>query len=563
MKHASFGAALAALALGGVTPAMAGDSEDFAGCDGLRKPKAKDDGMRGVASQPGYGFGLTGATGQATATIASCSRALTGGNLLPTQTLRQAHLLRARAAAKLRLGASAEALADLDLAEQAIAGQRGETFFDRSLGASLDLLRAIALVQKGDSAAALPLADRAASQRPFAVQVQMAAAMVRETARHGDAAVDPQWPALVRLQPELASSLISLESSLGRYDSAIAIARAAPLRAPLLARDEEGANKFAALGRHGEALLMSASAGYDLAYALAATGDVKGARAELETARATYRQLTGAPVIPAAAVDPGATSAGEPTPAPRPAPALSLAGSLFATRERLVEARIALAEGRVAEAEKLAEEPLPFGAPARDLHAAIAVAKGEQLAAPTVAPPVPDPAAARRSAIGKLADTVLIAHETPRSVIDYQKSRPNVLAALVGAAFSMGTTLLSGIPKTAGFKETVNPDGTFVVEYTGSTPSAPMVQEMTLLRAAELARGANKPGFAIIGRDDYTRYLTTTQYGATISRTPTGHKTVMTVRLLDTPEAAKAQGFEAVEVIDRLAPLYYEDKPKA
>ena len=556
MKSFLIGAAAAAFALAG-TPAVAGDSEDFAGCDGLRKPKAKDDGMRGVASQPGYGFGLTGAANQATATIASCTRALNGGKLLPTQTLRQAHLLRARAAAKLRLGASAEAIADLDQAEQAIASQRGETFFDRSMGASLDLLRAIALVQKGDSAAALPLAERAAAQRPFAVQVQMAAAMVRETARHGDAAVDPQWPALVRLQPELGSSLISLETSLGRYDSAIAIARAAPLRAPLLSRNEEGANKFAALGRHGQALMAGASAGYDLAYALAATGDVKGARAELETVRATYRQLTGAAVLPApAAGDPAL----EPTAAPAPAP--SQASSLFAPRERLVEARIALAEGRIADAEKLASEPLPFGAPSRDLHNAVIAAKGEKNP-PIVAALPTDPAAGRRQAIGSLADTVLIAHETPRSVIDYQKSRPNVLAALVGAAFSMGTTLLSGIPKTAGFKETANPDGTIVVEYTGSTPSAPMVQEMTLLRAAELARAAGKPGFAIAARDDYTRYLTTTQFGATISRTPTGHKTVMTIRLLDTADAARAQGFEAAAVIDRLGPLYYEDKPKA
>ena len=138
-----------------------------------------------------------------------------------------------------------------------------------------------------------------------------------------------------------------------------------------------------------------------------------------------------------------------------------------------------------------------------------------------------------------------------------------MLAAVVGAAFTLGANLLSAIPKTQGFKETANPDGTIVVEYTGSTPSAPMVQEMTLLRAAELARAANKPGFAIVARDDYMRYLTQTQYGATISCTPTGHKTVMTIRLLDTPETARARGFEAASVIDRLGALYYEDKPKA
>ena len=560
MNRFALRAAVAVLALGAAlpaTPAFAGDSEDFAGCDGLRKPKSKDDGMRGTASQPGYGFGLGDPSSQATATIAACTRALTGGKLLPTQTLRQAHLLRARAAAKLRLGASAEAIADLDEAEKAIAGQRGEQFFDRSMGASLDLLRALALVQAGDTATAVPLAARAAAQRPYAVQVQLAAAMVRETARHGDASVDPQWPGLVRLQPELGASLISLETSLGRYDSAIAIAEAAPLRTPLLARDEEGANVFAALGRHGQAMMSSAAAGYDLAYVRAAKGDVAGARAELDTARATYRQLTGAPVMPSAVV-PDAKAAAAPI---TDQPLTTEPASLFALQERMVEARIALAEGRIADAEKLAKEPLPFGAPSRDLHAAIITAKGDKTL--TIAPAVtPDPSAVRRKAIGQLSDSLLIAYETHKSVIDYQKSRPNVLAALVGAAFSMGTNLLSGIPKTAGFKETANADGTIVVEYTGSTPSAPMVQEMTLLRAAELARAASKPGFAIVSREDYTRYLTTTQYGATISRTPTGHKTVMTIRLLDTPATAQTQGFEAGSVIEGLGPLYYENKPK-
>ncbi|WP_165961142.1 hypothetical protein [Qipengyuania sediminis] len=144
--------ALAAVVLLAAVPAAAGDSEDFAGCDGLKKPKTKDDGMRGTASQPGYSFGLGSGP---EATIAACTRALTGGKLLPTQTLRQAHLLRARAAAKLKLGATAEALADLDLADKAIAPQRGEVFFDRSLGASLGLMRALALAQECFATAAV------------------------------------------------------------------------------------------------------------------------------------------------------------------------------------------------------------------------------------------------------------------------------------------------------------------------------------------------------------------------------------------------------------------------
>ena len=147
-------------------------------------------------------------------------------------------------------------------------------------------------------------------------------------------------------------------------------------------------------------------------------------------------------------------------------------------------------------------------------------------------------------------------------MIDYKKSRPNILGALVGAAFSMGTSLLSGIPKTQGFKETANADGTMTVEYDGSTSSAPMVQEMTLLRAAEIAKQAGKPGFAITARNDYSRWLTQTQYGREISRTPTGHKSELTIRLLDTPDAVAAQGFATASIIDTLGPLYYEADDK-
>ncbi len=595
MNRILYRAALGALLLAAAVPAHAGDSEDFAGCDGLRKPKAKDDGMRGVASLPGYGFALGGAQTAAAATMAACTRALTGGKLLPGQTLREAHLLRARAAAKLRLGDSGGAIADLDQADRAIAGRRGELFFDRSMGASFDLLRAIALVQQGEAAAALPLADRAAAARPYAVQVQLAAAMIRETARHGDPAVEPRWEPLVRLDPQTGTQLITLETSLGRYESAAAIARAAPLRPAPLARDEDGADGIAALGRHGRALLDSTAAGYDLAYALAAAGDVPGARAALDAVARSYAVLSGgtpgaqpgaapastgtgtgtnppasalastgaaSPASPTAAAQAGA---GSPVPAEAgpatqaPASALTM---VFGPRRQLAEARIALAEGRLEDAARLADGPLPASRPAADLRLALMKAKGDQ-ATSLVAASQPDPLAARRRIIGDLAEGVLIANETGKSVIDYQRSRPNVLAALVGAAFSMGTTLLSGIPKTTGFKETANPDGTIVVEYTGSTPSAPMVQEMTLLRAAEIARAAGKPGFSIVGRQDYTQFLAQTQYGVTLSRTPTGHKTALTIELLDSTDAAATRGFEAGGIIDRLGPLYYDAKAKA
>jgi hypothetical protein len=159
---------------------------------------------------------------------------------------------------------------------------------------------------------------------------------------------------------------------------------------------------------------------------------------------------------------------------------------------------------------------------------------------------------------GALASQLLIAPESQRNVIDYQKSRPNILGALVGGALSFGTTLLGGIERTAGFRSAANPDGTTRVEFTGNTTSAPVVQEMTLLRAAELARAAGKWGFVIADRSDYARYMVTSQYGMEISRVPVGYKTELSVRFVDQGgEAGRA--FDAVAVIDALGPLYYSE----
>ena len=123
----------------------------------------------------------------------------------------------------------------------------------------------------------------------------------------------------------------------------------------------------------------------------------------------------------------------------------------------------------------------------------------------------------------------------------------------------MGTTLLGGIQRTDGFRSTPNTDGTVKVEFIGNTPSAPLVQEMTLLRAAELTRAAGKPAFVIVDRTDYTRTLNTTRYGMTISSVPTGFKTEMVVRFVDAGIQSE-RALDATHVIDALGPYYYQAK---
>ena len=46
--------AIAAMAAFTPAPAFAGASADFSGCDGLKKPKSRDDGMRGEATMSSF-----------------------------------------------------------------------------------------------------------------------------------------------------------------------------------------------------------------------------------------------------------------------------------------------------------------------------------------------------------------------------------------------------------------------------------------------------------------------------------------------------------------------------
>ena len=122
----------------------------------------------------------------------------------------------------------------------------------------------------------------------------------------------------------------------------------------------------------------------------------------------------------------------------------------------------------------------------------------------------------------------------------------------------MGFGLLNGIPRTQGFEETANTDGSIKVEYVGSTNAAAVVQEMTLLRAAELAREAGKAGFRIVERSDYQRFMVQSQYNIEMSRTPTGFKTELIIELVD-EASSDPLALDAIAVIDELGPLYYSE----
>lgn len=538
-------AGLAALALGGAVPAHAGVSEDFSECDGLKKPKSSDDGMRGEATFPSYRFGGGDAPSQ---TLAACNRVLESGKLLPEQTLRRAHVMRARAAAKLELGDAAGALADLDAAQEAGKAYAGDFFYDRSMGVSLDLLRALALNEAGERKAALALAEAAAAKRTYALEIQRVAGMLR--AANGDKPADPTiWQSLARIDPAtrgIFSQLAPQPGNLAELAASAGMPSVTLPQAPSLNAIMTNGGNIARLLSEWSAPVNAAMT---KAYALAAHGQPEAARAWVEATRAAL-DATG----------PAGNSQGEEG-KQAPTDIVTLLVKMaraehFEPLANLVDARIAIAEGRLADAATALQGKQLRATPVtEEFYAAYAAARpAGAVGAPDL--PALGPAAKRGpSRLSGMADNLLIRPESQRKLIDYEKSRPNILGALVGAAFSMGTTLLGGIDRTAGFRSTANEDGSIKVEYTGNTTSGAVVQEMTLLRAAELTREAGKSHFHVVGRNDYQRYLTQTMNGVPMNRTLTGYKTELTIRLLG---EGKADALDAVAVIDALGPVYYE-----
>lgn len=534
-----------ALLLGVAAPAIASDKQDFVQCDGRLQPGKQDDGMRGIAPTSPYSF----ATQLGTGSIAACTRALASPRLLPTQSIRRANLLRARAAAYLTANDTAKAVADIDAAVEAVPDRATDSFYQRSMGVSLTLLRALAAGRSGDFATAVPLARKAMEARPYALQVQQIGAQIIQASRAPLAPSPSPWPTTVRLFPDAVPSAILSETDVGNYKAVLAMRPLIELRWP------SGPLQAFALDRgpEGSKLIQSIVVGTATAYARAATGDPAGARRDLAEIKAKMAEVKVAPIV----LPKGLSALGTPT------NVLDGIEKFLETRSRQIEARIAVAEGRHGDAiAALIAAPLPNDGSTIELLTALKAG-----IAPKDAGLVPDPAPfreafakQRRDGLARLADDALIAPETPRAVIDYEKARPNVLGALVGAALSMGTTLLGGVGRTDGFRSTPNADGTIKVEFIGNTTSAPLVQEMTLLRAAEVTREAGKRGFVITERKDYTRSLQTTQYGSVISSVPTGFKTELTIRPLDTaPDPARM--LDATAVIDALGPLYYEAAP--
>lgn len=527
------------LALAWTTAAHASDIDIFAGCDGFGKPGKSADSFGGPANTMRFGEYDSGSS---QAIIAACTDALAHPKLLPTQTMRRAHLLRARALAYLLAGNLPKSLEDIDLAAAASNGTEQDALYQRSMAVSLNLLRALAYDKMGNAGEAQRLAREASAARAYSVEVQRVAAHLLLGSGQHDTAANATLLAASRLDPEFAQYQMTVLGLVGDFKGMVSLA---PSRAdsgiPIRDPADASARPFeTAKAEHLQLLTPML-----LAYARATTGDAQGARRDFAGAKARIDSLSVSPSQPA--------SVGAAAQPAQPSPYAQLS----AQYEARIEARIAMLEGRKADAiAKLNGIRLPNDAVTTDLLKAMGATP------PGASGNTGDrPSALRQALFGEMARLAMIEPETVKTNSVYKRSRPNILGALVGAAFSMGTTLLEGVKNTDGFSAKQNPDGSVQVSLTGATIAPAVVREMTLLRAAELAIEAGKPSFVITSRHDYTRMWTTTRYGATISSIPSGYKTDIVIRFVS-PDQPEPRAFDAKAVVEALGPYYYKDGAK-
>lgn len=562
-------AALTALAIAlAAGPAGAKEPNNFSPCDGYGVPTDSGDGMTREAR--GF-FGIFGPLGSAGNTrrttpqlgrsgVLACDGALADSRLDAKHWRRKVSLIRARALHDLAAGDDAQALIDLDRAEAA-AQEPDDPFYRRSLGLGIRVIRAYALRRTGRTEEARRLAAAILAERPYNRQIALAVMAVAgdESAEIGG---EPVLRAIARLEPRAIDSIFL--DSFGKGDFAQVISLYPQLSAPVPTADI-GVARYVARAQEAKARAMELFFGAErrarYAYALAATGKGEEAVRQIEAARAFLAANTPAvPSPPAPGVKEKGSARDKRMAETMVAQAGQLAGLAVDEWRRFIDWRSGVERGAPPPTlNEIAASPLPAtgahldllrllkakGAGGAELDAAIAVIERKLQAAETP----------RETEAGLLFASLPHA-EIEQRVNSFRKANSAFVGYLWGG--------VSGF-KTRGGEN----GGDVTVEYVGEKSSATVVEEMALLRAADMARERGRSGLVIKDRSDYERTTNTMYYGSVIRSDPNGYSTRLVVEFVDRanlPEVYRSTPWrvlDAEKIIESLSPTYVEPEAPA
>ena len=516
-------------------------------CDGYAKPEPGGVKLaKGLAALSTLGiFGIPESfhphnRAQGGAGVTACKTALAAPELEAENWLRRVRLNQALAIHYLEGDNPDGALTALDAAVSAAGDNASHPMYARSTGVSLDLLRSYVLLRLGRAEESDGVARRASAARPYSARVQMMALGMMALDGKGDD-LGSVADRVHALDPARADDLAFYYLRDRRYNRAWALLSAARAVKP-----KEG----------GQAGLFNARRTNEAMVAAFVAARV-GQRDDAERIIAEERAAIAATVEMLAKMklrlaDPGAQATSPDAPAADAKPQTD-SDLLSAPIERwgpLIAAagKLAADDHRAAQTALIAGTSFPMNVMLTDLVADIrtAVPAAERKGIVAI-----DPAdlraklnAAQEDKIGQIKGKdlfeMLPEPEDEKQLNSYSKQ----------AGWGL---------KPTGFRHKAQDDGTPHIEFVGSSSSPLAVEEMTLLRAADLALQAGKAGFTIEKRNDYSRMRQMTYGGTPIGQASlAGYMTTVDVRFTDDAGAARFQ--DAATIRAALAPIYIRPK---
>jgi hypothetical protein len=539
---------LAAAALAAF-PAMAAAEEreeaiqpsprDFEQCDGYEAPNRRGDGMTEIAG------GFLGIFNSAVSDreredvrfnrngMAACDRALLQADrLLPAYHLRRANLLRARGLHRMRMAQFDDALLDLDAADAEGATQAGP-LYDRSMAVGNDLLRAYALTRRARREKAMPLLEQIHVRRPYSAKLRMAALNIGMLGRADWQQYQAQLSEMATFHPEARTMLFAAAFYNTDWETMLATRPQIDFSPP---RESVGGYEVTNYAQE-VAELANREALFDImtAYALAAAGREEEQIVALEALRQTVNRQNAAAIVA------------------KPGEVADLQANLTDLEANIELLGIARTGDPEAFLNRLTAGPI---GPSPMVLYAFRILRANM-------PDMP---------VAGEVDQV-IAQLTDR--LDRERAIPPIGLAELYEAMP-GAETEDNLPRYKGARNiigentgngyiTIAEGPVTLINFGGNTATSSMVEEMALLRAAELAQQAGHTHFAILSKHMSQRTLRVSGYYGYGSTSPMGWSGNLRVITFGAEgqaapfEALADRSIDAARIMAELGPIYLDD----
>jgi hypothetical protein len=530
--------------------AQAAPVAEFQRCDGYGAPNENGDGMTKAAlgflgifvPEPGRGDTRMSTVAFGAAGVQACDAALANPRLLPQYTLRKANLLRARAIHRMAGDSYAAALDDLDAAEQA--GRGNDALYRRSLGAGIKLFRAYALLKLGRKAEAIEAAAAAEGERPYAFGVSMGSALIALHANQDRAAFRAHALKIAAIHPRVLENLFWEASALGDFAFAAAVYPQIRLSLP---RDTPGFRVVDDGNAEARQLVQRAKLDATAAFALASAGKSEEARALLANLRQEL-DLAAKPLPLRADGKPPKKNDQR-----RHDVLLMMlpdARKALDASERLLRQLAVARQGSAVELQAAMDKEPPPGA-------SFALALLEAFVANS------------KDAAGELAPVIATIRDRLRqdvtrselSLADLYEAIPEAEIAKRIPKYKFAKNFL-GENTGNGFLVSRLGADRVTIDFGGNASSSAIVEEMALLRAADLARAEQKRGLLILSRRTYQRSTEVYWGGTRLRSDAQGYSAELTAAFVDPaavpPDlaASTARILDPERIYAELAPIY-------